>query len=91
MGWDINITANKEIKSAVIDELIGDLPAGMRCGMGKQTWGWCLAVDLTLEGRVVRLSGSCSMSGEIAEGFAEAVARRLEKRGFVVTVSEMSV
>jgi hypothetical protein len=37
------------------------------------------------------LSGSCSMSGHQAQFAAEAIARRLEKRGIACDVGEMSV
>ncbi len=105
MGWSIYIKTDKQLTEKIIEEVIADLPASMRQGGGKQRWGWSLAVDVTLknyiwladakgtvkdEPRELMLSGSFGQSGMIAEGFAEAFARRLEKRGFKVNVGKMS-
>ena len=91
MGWNIDLKTDKPMTEAVVEEVIAELPASLSSGFGKQEWGWSLAVDVRLRNpQELGLSGSYGMSGKIAEGAAEAFARRLEKRGFQVTCSEMS-
>ena len=90
MGWNINITTEKDVSENDIEEIIADLPETLSHGFGKQQWGWSLAVDLRLrDAREIGLSGSYGMSGKIAEGFAEAFARRLEKRGIPCDVGSL--
>lgn len=93
MGWSIHIKTDKPITESVVESVIADLPASMREGHGyggKQNWGWSLAVDVSIfKPQELLLSGSFGMSGQIAEGFAEAFARRLEKRKFNVTISPL--
>jgi len=82
MGWNISIKTEKDVSENVIEEVIEDLPETMNLGFGKQKWGWSLSVDLRLiSPREIFLSGSYGASGNISETFAEAFARRLEKRG----------
>lgn len=90
MGWNIDIKTDRDISEADVEEIIARLPKRFKDGAGRQSWGWSLAVDLRLRGpREIGLSGSFSMSGEIAEGFAEAFARRLEWRKIRTEVGEI--
>jgi len=91
MGWSIRIKTDKPMTEDVVESVINKLPASMRCGGGKQVWGWSLVVDVSLDkANELRLSGSFGMSGAIAEGVAEAFARRLEKRRFKVNVGKLT-
>lgn len=89
MGWDIHLKTNKRVTAAVINEIICELPASLKNGLSRQTWGWSMAVDVRLEPGGLHLSGSYSLSGKIAEFAAEAFARRLEQRGFKVEVEPL--
>jgi hypothetical protein len=92
MGWNIDIKTEKPMSEKLIEEIIVELPSELKSGFGKQSWGWSLAVDLRLRHpHEIGLSGSCSMSGHQAQFAAEAIARRLEKRGIACDVGEMSV
>lgn len=92
MGWNIDIRTDKPMDESLIEEIIAELPSEISNGFGKQSWGWSLAVDLRLrDPHEIGLSGSCGMSGHKAQFAAEAIARRLEKRGIECDVGEMSV
>jgi hypothetical protein len=93
MGWDVTLTTDRDVTEADMDKIVTELPEGLRGhGGGKQTWGYSLAADVRLDTpREIRCSGSCTMSGHIAAGFCEAMARRLERMGCKVVIGEMSV
>lgn len=94
MGWDVTLTTDRDVTPADMDKIVDELPQWMRGDWPKpkQQWGYSLAADLRLDSpRKVRCSGSCSISGKIAEGFCEAMARRLEHIGCKVVIGEMSV
>jgi hypothetical protein len=93
MGWDIILTTNKDVTEKDVDRIVSKLPEWMLGPFGgKQDWGWSLACDVHLDSpRKIRCGGSCGISGQIAEGFCEAFARRLEHWGYKVKIGEMSV
>ena len=59
----------------------------------KQKWGWSLAVDVRMvDSKTIGCSGSCSMSGPIAEKFCKEFAKMLsDKLRCKVKVSKMRV
>jgi hypothetical protein len=94
MGWDITLTTDKDVTEADMDEIVSGLPEWMRGPFySKQSWGYSLSTDVRLESpRKVRCSGSCSISGKIAEEFCREFAQMLKRQvGGRVRVGKMSV
>ena len=92
MGWNINLTLDKDVSEDIVDEICSSLPEDMRRPVGaKQEWGWSLAVDLRYrDSRLIGLSGSYGISGHIAQNWAERFADLLRKRtDCKIKISEM--
>ncbi len=95
MGWCIDVETDRPLTDEVVESVIADLPDGLidPYGMGgpsRQSWGWAIACDVRLTEGLLTLSGSYGMSGNIARYAAEAFARRLEKRGYRVSIGELA-
>lgn len=90
MSWGIDLDTDKDMTQELVDDICSQLPMWMRGLVGsKQEWGWSLAVDLRFSPpRRIALSGA-GFSRDISNGFSEAFARRLEQRGFQVTIGAM--
>jgi hypothetical protein len=93
MGWSVTLTTDRDVTESDMDKIVSELPQWMQgFGRAKQEWGYSLAADVRRDSpREVRCSGSCSISGKMAEGFCEAFARRLEHIGCKVVIGDMSV
>lgn len=90
MGWNINITTEKEISENEINSAISKLPENLSRGAGKQEWGWSLAVDVRLRRpKEIGLSGSYGVSGKIAEHFSKTLAEILESQGIRCKIGEL--
>ena len=93
MGWVITLESNKEVTRKVVDEVIKKLPDWIRYpahGGGKQVWGWSLVVDVMLSSELgpkfVRLSGSYTISGSIAQEVAEEFKQAFEELGHEIEI-----
>lgn len=99
MSWSIYITATKKITESDIDKVVSELPTKFKDKFNgamkgtKQSWGWSLAVDLRLNSyRRILCSGSCGISGCIAEEFCDHFSKELAKHlDCKVKVWKMSV
>ena len=94
MSYSIDITFDKEITESELDEVLSGLPewASPKWKGGKQFWGWSLASDVWLSSpRKVVCSGSCSISGDVAEKFSREVAKALRKTGRKVNKGKMRI
>ena len=94
MGYNINITLNKKITEEQIDEIVKALPEKFKGYFGgeNQPSGWSCATDLTLRtSRKIGISGSCGMSGHIAQCFVWYLAYQLEHLDYKVRIGEWSI
>jgi len=100
MSWSIQISTDRGVTNSDIDAIVKELPDDLKRPFGgsKQSWGWSCAVDVSCIGRYVNdnrkisLSGSCSISGNVAEFFANEFARLIRKRlGCKTRIGKMHV
>jgi len=87
MSWSIYIKTDKKMTESDIDKVVAELPDKFKdkCNGAmkgsKQPWGWSLAVDVHLDNsKQIWCSGSCGISGYIAEEFCKYFAKALEKQ-----------
>lgn len=89
MSWNIKLTSNKMITKGEVKNVIDDLPACLAPSVSEEKWGWLLAFDLEYpKSNGITLSGHPA-NIHLALFAAEAIARRLEWTGHVVTVGEI--
>ncbi len=87
MGWSIRIKLDKNISEQEIDNIVMFLPQELSSPFGnrKTSWGWSGGTDIALENNnVIYLSGSYSMSGQIAESTLSFFKSQLKKQGYKV-------
>jgi hypothetical protein len=89
MSWSIKIIMEKPIDegdlTAVLNAMPPELqgPGGLPIAPQRQSWGWSMAVDVTLAagGGCIQLSGSASVSGGLAGAFRSELMRILNRCG----------
>lgn len=91
MGWSITLNSNKEISEEEVDRIVEQLPGEFLLGgfmePSKQDWGWSTAIDISNpRGAILNLSGSYSMSGNIAEPMASYIKEKLEENGHSINI-----
>jgi hypothetical protein len=100
MSWSITIGTDKDVTDEDIALVVFYLPSKFRdkCNGAmrgsRQSWGWSLAVDVQAiqNPREVVCSGSCGISGNIAEEFCEEFAKLISKHlNCIAKVGRMSV
>jgi hypothetical protein len=96
MGYSIYISTDREIALEDAEAIVADLPKELHgafpgWGIARAKWGWSAATDISLpEGNEWRISGSYSMSGNVARLMADALAMRLRLRGYTVNIGDMT-
>lgn len=92
MGWYIELTSDRPVAEADIDEILAsEIPKSHEYfGKIKQSWGWSHDVDIKISDDGVHLSGSYTQSGQIAKLFAVAFAGCLRLRGYRIKIGEMA-
>lgn len=91
MGWSASLMSNKEITEDEIKDIVDKLPKEFWFGgyikPTKQLWGWNGAVDIHIPvEKILNISGSYSISGNIAEPMAEYLKEQLEANGHEVAI-----
>lgn len=91
MGWVIDINSDSPIESSQVDSAINSLPDNLKgWHLSKQSWGWTAAVDVSNpQGNTIKLSGSYTMSGMIAEDFSWEFSKRLSDMGHCIKIGKM--
>lgn len=85
MGWNIKITTNKTVYEPILDQVLRSLRMTFKPHGGRQEWGWSEAVDVRRPNRRrIELSGAYSISGNIADNYADSLTELLKERGFKV-------
>lgn len=93
MGWSATITTSEEIVIKDIEDIIKEIPEGLRSGFLKQDivpfngWGWSAATDIQYpKGHQLMISGSYGISGNKAEKMANFLSEELNKKGYSTTI-----
>jgi len=86
MSWNIDIKSDESFSESQVDAVVATMPKWMTSKLGvvdgsKQERGWSLAVDVQKPNawlsKIILCSGSCSISGYIAEDFCKYFAKQL--------------
>lgn len=86
VGWAAYIKSDRDITEESIDSIILALPEALQGwypgkAASKQPWGWSSAVDISLEGKQLTISGAYGISGHKARSAAKHFRKELLKLG----------
>jgi len=97
MGWTITLKSDREISIDDVSKVVDALPPkliGYASAVGckiRQSWGWSAGVDIyNPQNKTLKLHGSYSMSGDIAEESAKFISVGLKKLGYKIRIGEIS-
>lgn len=90
MGWGATLKSNKEITFNEVDIIVNHLPDYLLFFGSKprlNEWGWSTATDISKpKDNELDISGSYSISGDIAETMANYLKEKLEDNGHKIKI-----
>ena len=87
MGYRCELKTDKKIKVDDVQEVLDTLPTNLKGPLNntRTNWGWSCGCDVYEPvSNILKVSGSYSISGKIAEEFIDKIKQGLKDRGYKV-------